>query len=183
MTRQWELTPEAFDALLRWLDSDREKAGKKYEEIRRDLIRKFVCRGCAEAEDSTDETINRVAQKLPEIVDTYVGPREPYFYRVAHYVYLEYIKRLKGVVLPPQPDPPDEAVFDCLDKCLDKLSKDDRELILMYYSQDGQAKIDLRRQLAERLGIEPNALRIRLHRLRRELRECIENCLRQAGFA
>lgn len=183
MTKQWTLTQEAFDRLLRWLDPDPKQAGQKYEDIRSDLIRRFRYRGCTEAEDLADETINRVTRKLPEIEATYEGPREPYFYSVASYVYKEYLKKPNPIAPPPPPDPPDEKLFKCLEECLDKLDKDDHELILEYYRLSKQAKINLRRELAERYGITPDALRIRLFRMRRALRECIENCLKRAGFA
>jgi len=67
-----DLTQEAFDRLLAWLDRDRERAGQRYEEIRSQLIKIFVCRGCVASEELADLTINRVAGKLQEIVDSYV---------------------------------------------------------------------------------------------------------------
>ena len=54
--------------MLAWLDSDRERAGQKYEEIRCGLIKIFVCQGCTDPEGLADETINRVIRKIPEIV-------------------------------------------------------------------------------------------------------------------
>ena len=48
MNKDWFLTQEAFDALLAWLDPEREAAGRKYEEIRLRLIKLFTCRGCSE---------------------------------------------------------------------------------------------------------------------------------------
>jgi len=38
MNKDWFLSQEAFDALLKWLDSDREQAAMKYEDIRKRLI-------------------------------------------------------------------------------------------------------------------------------------------------
>ena len=35
MNKDWELSQEDFDALLDWLDPDREQAGIKYEQIRK----------------------------------------------------------------------------------------------------------------------------------------------------
>ncbi len=64
MHKEWTLTQAALDSLLAWLDPDRDRAGAKYEAIRTRLIKVFVCRGCPEAEDLADETINRVASKL-----------------------------------------------------------------------------------------------------------------------
>jgi DNA-directed RNA polymerase specialized sigma24 family protein len=180
MTKQWTLNQQAFDSLLEWLDGDREQAGRKYEDIRRDLIRRFTYRGCAEAEALADETINRVTRKVPEIAATYVGAREPYFFRVASYVLKEYTKKLTAIERPPQLDAADEKVFECLDACLNELLREDRDLVLLYYSENKQAKIELRRELAAQRGISLDALRIRLYRIRRNLRDCVEDCLKQA---
>src|SRR5262245_21687271 len=58
-----DMTPEEFDRLLLWLNPDRDKAGEKYEWIRKRLIKIFVCRGCNVPEELADKTINRVARK------------------------------------------------------------------------------------------------------------------------
>src|SRR5256885_4134102 len=60
------LTGEAFSKLLARLDPDRERAGEKYEDLRRTLIRFFEWRGAPFPEEQTDETFNRVARKLDE---------------------------------------------------------------------------------------------------------------------
>src|SRR5262245_44374262 len=41
-TKDRSVSREAFDLMLAWLDSDRERAGQKYEEIRYRLIKIFV---------------------------------------------------------------------------------------------------------------------------------------------
>ena len=61
MKKNWVLSQKAFDDLLDWLASNREQAGHKYEAIRRRLITIFTGRGCCDAEDLADETMNRVA--------------------------------------------------------------------------------------------------------------------------
>ena len=81
--KEWDLTQENFDQLLAWLDPNREQAGRRYEDIRRKLVKIFVSRGCIIAEELADETINRVAMKVHEIVDTYTGDPALYFYGVA----------------------------------------------------------------------------------------------------
>src|SRR6185436_6843907 len=95
MKKEWVLTQEAFDALLSWLDADREVAARKYETIRQRLVTIFVCRKCVDAEDLADETINRVAAKLPEIAEDYVGEPAAYFCAVAHWVHQEYVRRVR----------------------------------------------------------------------------------------
>jgi DNA-directed RNA polymerase specialized sigma24 family protein len=57
------------------------------------------------------------------------------------------------------------------------LTKENRELLLAYYQADKQAKIDARKEFAERLNIPLNALRIRAFRLRERLRLCVLECV------
>ena len=110
MKKNWVLSQESFDALLDWLDPDREVAGQKYEDIRQRLIRIFASRGCAAAEDLSDETINRVANKVREVRPTYVGNPALYFYAVGNKVHREYLRRKPQPV--PPPPPTDGATFD-----------------------------------------------------------------------
>lgn len=174
----WVLSQEAFDALLGWLDPERERAAKRYEEIRRRLIRFFTGRKCTAAEDLTDETMNRVARRVQEGL-TYTGNTAPYFYGVAHNVYLEYIKQKPHVPPPPPPRPTEEVEREhaCLEECLERLPPRSRELIREFYQEEKRAKIEHRKLLAERLGITSNALCIQAHRIRRVLLECVRQCI------
>jgi RNA polymerase sigma factor (sigma-70 family) len=189
MSKRWELTGEALDGLLTWLDPDREQAGRKYEHIRKSLIKIFAWRGCAEAEDLADETINRVARKVPEIASTYQGNPALYFYGVGRRLYLEYQKQ--QLRRAPQESDAESATsieeeasaaelerrHECLEQCLQKLSESNRELIRDYYQRDLQTKGDSRSELARRLGVSAVALRVRAHRLRASLLDCIRDCL------
>lgn len=191
MKKQWDLTQEAFDGLLSWLDVEPEAAGRKYEQIRQRLIKLFSCRGCAEADDLADETINRVTSKVSEIVSKYSGDPALYFYGVAQKVHLEYVRR-KPITQElreqnPQTDrnAPDmteslEEEYACLERCMDRLPTENRRLVLEYYQEEKGAKIDHRKQLADELGIALNALRIRAHRIRQQLHLCMEECLEEA---
>jgi len=181
MNKDWILTQESFDALLAWLDPQRDQAGKKYEDIRLRLIKIFTCRGCCEPEDLADETINRVSKKLKEIESGYSGDPARYFYGVANKVHLEYLRRRPSQPPPPrQEDTEDlEQEYQCLERCMQKLTPDNRQLVLQYYQEEKRAKIDHRRQLAEQLGIALNALRIRAHRIRASLQECVQTCLNE----
>lgn len=182
MNKHWVLTQESFDALLTWLDPKRDEAGRKYEDIRRRLIKIFTCRRCFEPEDLTDETINRVAKKLPEIVETYSGEPVAYFYAVANNVHKEYLRR-KPVCPPPPPmvDSEDiEREYACLENCIQTLSPLNRLLVIQYYQGNKAVKIENRKQLAQQLGIALNALRIRAHRVRLVLQECVQACVQQA---
>lgn len=182
MNKNWVLSQESFDALLEWLDSNREQAGIKYEEIRRRLIKVFVGRGCVEPEDLADETINRVINKLNEIEKEFRGDPSRYFYGVANKVLMEYLRKK-----PPQPPPftPSdshrvEIEYRCLEHCIEGLNNENRELLLEYYRAEGRAKVAQRKQLADRLGIALNALRIRAFRIRVGLQECVEKCVERS---
>ena len=182
MNKNWVLTQESFDALLDWLDPQRELAGQKYEDIRCRLIKIFTCRGCFDPEDLADETINRVTSKLKQIAGDFTGDRTRYFYGVANKVHLEYLRRKP--VQPPVLSLTSDGVeqgFECLERCMEQLAAENRELVLQYYQEEKQAKIDHRKLLAEKLGIAVNALRIRACRIRASLQECVQACLKRTA--
>jgi RNA polymerase sigma factor (sigma-70 family) len=186
------LTQEDFDRLLAWLHSDRERAAQKYEEIRESLIKVFSWRGYYDAEDLADEVINRVASKVKQLAESYVGDPALYFYGVAKKIVLERERRephqpLKpDMNVPDAPAPSDEAdegvrLRECLQMCLRALNPDEKELILSYYQKSKQAKIDYRKAIAEQLSIGTNALRVKVYRIRVNLKTCIKNCLKTHG--
>lgn len=182
MNRDWTLTQEDFDRLLAWLDPERDKAGQKYEMIRLRLVKIFTCWGCHEAEDLADETINRVTTKVNDIAEGYEGDPALYFYGVAHKVHLEYLRRKPPPAAPLSDIQNDiEQEYECLERCMEQLSTDQRELILQYYREDKRAKIELRKKLAQRLGIALNALRIRVHKIREILQRCVQRCIEQSA--
>ena len=173
------LQQDEFDRLVRWLDPDPERAGLTYEKIRWRLIAILASRGCTSPEELADETIDRVARRVIDIQDSYVGDKAIYFLGVMNNVHHEYLKR-PVIPRPPEPDDDVEAkekTYLCLDKCLDKLSPNSRRMIERYYAEDKQAKIDLRKRIAAELGIRLSTLRLRALRIREKLQTCIEQCL------
>lgn len=179
MNHDTALTQTTFDSLLAWLDPDRDQAGKVYEQIRRRLIKIFECRGRHDAEELADETINRVTQKVQKIAKDYVGEKALYFYGVAHNVFLESLRKRPPVILPPPlvNSEDTEKEYECLDGCVLQLTANNRELVIEYYQNDKRAKIEHRKALAEKLGVAQNALRIRAHRIRLTLQQCVQTCL------
>ena len=187
---QGGLTPEAFEALLRQLAPDRERAGELYETIRHKLVRLFEWRGCAAPEDLADVTFNRVARRLAEGVELRSNDPYGYFCGVAHLVYKEVLRKAarehhalaSGGWPPPaaEEDEPSDARLECLRRCLAELPPDQRDLVLRYHqgnSDPGESNIRNRQQLAREVGIQLNALRIRVHRVRRKLESCVHACL------
>ena len=167
----------AFERFLCWLGPDPESAGRKYELIRGRLIMMFRARRCVFAEDLADTTFERVARKLADISNEFTGDPARYFYGVAKKVYLEYQKEIMakrkkaGYSLPQGDEDEDlERMLKQLDEALNALPKSDRELILTYYTGTGKNKIKQRQELAKQSGLGPNALRIRVFRIRREIK-------------
>lgn len=179
-SRKDVLSQNDFDSFLKWLDPDRERAGYKYEEVRRKLINIFAVRGCAVPEDLADETISRVIHRMGEISDSFTGDPIYYFYGVARNIHLEYIRR-SAVPVPDRPDLDNEtkeAQDDCLDKCLRSISAENRELVLRYYGAQKGISVQTRRQLAAELGIGLHALRLRTHRIKAALGNCVQECMK-----
>jgi RNA polymerase sigma factor (sigma-70 family) len=183
--KNWAPTEDAFNRLLALISSDREEAGREYEKLRTKLIRFFEWRGCGPADILADFTFDRVMRKIDE--GEQITNLRSYSYTVANYIFhenndphrlTELDEGLSVAADPPDPDSEDDSrLSDCCAKCLDKLPPQNRELIMTYYQEDKGKKIELRRQLAEELGVPMNALRIRAHRIRKTLEECIQNCL------
>ena len=184
------LTRQAFDRLLACFDSDRERAGEKYENLRCKLVKFFEWRACAVAAlDLADETINRVARRIDE--GEIVRNLSNYAYGVARMIYLERTKEWKREEaaresVPTETDREDTHAkerLECFEICLQKFPDESRELIVAYYRDQRRAKIKLRKELAERLDIPLNALRIRAHRIRTKLEDCVMSCLQQSHGA
>lgn len=179
------MNQDEFDKLLSWLDPDRDRAGQKYEDIRRVLKGRFERRGCNTPDELVDETIDRVIQKLPEMVDTYVGNPALYFYGVAKNIYREWLKKKADYSPPlPQRSPEDtseeeELRYWCLEQCLETLDKSSREFIIAFHEMEGRERIEHRKEMARRLNITVHALRMRAHRIKEQLHVCIEECLKQ----
>lgn len=182
------LTREGFEALLACLDPDPDKAGERYEIIRRKLIRLFEWRGCDGSEDLADETINRVARRMEEGLELKSAEPYGYFCGVAHLVFKEVLRRssrelraLESGELPPpiyvpeQEEEPADRRLDCLRHCLARVSGEQKDLLLRYHQGDNN--IGNRKELARELDIPLNALRIRVHRVRRKVEACVHDCL------
>ena len=182
------ITKDTFDELLAWLDPNRDVAGRKYEEIRRSLVKVFAWRKCSDAEGMADCVINRVAYKVRELRGSYEGDPVKYFHGVAKNMLKEYQKgvdlevslstfqladnraSVRGVM-------DVERADACLKLCLEQLGAKQRQEIITYYGHEKSEKIRRRRELAERLGINQNALRVRMYRLRAVLEKCMKRCM------
>jgi DNA-directed RNA polymerase specialized sigma24 family protein len=71
--------------------------------------------------------------------------------------------------------------MECLRRCLDQLSADNRNLILHYYQGDKDEKIKTRKGLTQMFGVPAGTLRMRALRLREGLHLCAQDCLQRQG--
>ncbi len=203
LKKDWILTAEAFEDLLKNFDPDREKASLIYEEIRKRLIRQFKAGNSLVAEEHADEVFNRIARKIFEngfILDR-TNPY-PYFHQTARYVLLEYQRRksrkmlgLDDLSLSEEPafDPIEalkivegklqkELGLDALKQCREKLTE--REIVLLdrYNLIAGKDKKVQRERLANDSGKTVNALKISINRIRNKLIECTKRKLKLLHF-
>ena len=183
------LTPDCFEKLLAWIAKEQvaagsafeESAGRSYEKIRQSLIRYFNSRGCSDPEMLADKTFDRVCEKVEEVEPNYSGDPIRYIYRVAHHIYQDSVRKgpLPRMVPLPDSGPEVELRHQCLDECMSSLDPDAGNLLREYYSKDRQARIDHHKEMAGRLGIEPDQLRLKMHRARKRLRKCVDECVEQ----
>ena len=185
--KKWVLDQESFDRLLLRLDPDRDRAAERYELIRRKLVRFFDWRGCTFPEDYADRTINRVAKKILEGVEIHTPDAGLYFLGVARMVFREFLKEARQEretfsarafrSVPPPGSGERATAMECLTRCLRRLPADAGEMLLQYYEGGRGTRIRTRSELARQMRIPLNALRIRAHRARAKLEECIRQCL------
>jgi DNA-directed RNA polymerase specialized sigma24 family protein len=171
-----------FEALLARLDPVEDTAALLYEDLRQRLIRYFRWERSAAPEDLADEVLNRVARKL-EAGEVVEGVQR-YAAGVARVLMKESLTRarrqelaLKKRVEPDIEPPVDPDALACLETCLGSLGPEQARLILRYYAGSGSAHIVVRREIAEELGLEINALRNRALRIRERLEDCVRRCL------
>jgi DNA-directed RNA polymerase specialized sigma24 family protein len=189
------LTQFAFGRLLAWLDDGMDSQGEAYLEMRRRLVSYFDRRNRPFPDELADETLNRIARTLGECGAIAVTPPARYCYAVARFVLLEDLRR-KPRYLPVEAVRVEPCVasgpasgageqasireqrLECLDRCLEKLKPEQRDLAIEYYRDVKRVRIDRRRELAARLGITMNALGIRASRIRGSLEVCVDDCCR-----
>jgi DNA-directed RNA polymerase specialized sigma24 family protein len=184
----------AFVRLLAWLDDGVDSNGERYLEMRRRLVSYFDRRGRPQADELADETLDRIGKTLAQTGAIATRPPARYCYIVAKFVLLEDVRRerrhipfddsgifgaaarIAGRGEPDEGGALQEQRLDCLDRCLQELKPEQRELIVQYYADAGREKIERRRDLANRLGITMNALGIRAFRIRDGLMACVGRC-------
>lgn len=178
-----------FDQLLRWLSSDREEAGTKYEQIRRNLYDYFRRREVVDPLTMADEVIVRVTTKVRVVAPGYTGNPAAYFFAVARRVLLESRRK------PPEMElfaniqlttdvaatEHKETLLQGLDDCWGILSPREQKILYCYCVEKPSVRLsEARDQLAQELGMALNALRVMTHRIKQKIRRCIEGSVKKS---
>jgi len=185
MKRERGPTSEEFEKLLGWIDPDREAAGHQLHLILSRITRSFISRGCIDAETLTDEVSNRVAVRIDKVKQTYSNPLQCMLGFIDN-VYREYLRDIREQANAQPPPPPRSAEVlesedECLTECMRTLLEQERDLFSRYFAVEKRTKIPVRAALAEELNLTANALRIKAHRLRKKLLDCVQICLERTG--
>jgi RNA polymerase sigma factor (sigma-70 family) len=168
-----------------------------FNALRRKLIFFFEARRMSDPEDLANEVLMRVARKMGEGLE--VSDITRYSFGVAKNVLYEQIRRQKLMVpfsgltsketdeitnvpderLNPEPRLEEEEWSrireSSLHEALKELRDDDRKLLLAYYGlMDREKVLAARKTLADRLGIDPMHLRVRIYRLRARVKKSVE---------
>jgi DNA-directed RNA polymerase specialized sigma24 family protein len=180
------VTREGFDLLLAQLDAERDKAGEKYEVLRRKLIKFFDWWGSEDTDMLADEAFDRVARKLAE--GEAVRDLNGYLIGVARLIFKEHLRgqiRMRATIeqLPRELSTADDSVDDearhlCYENCLSKLQPQSRDVVVRYYQMHGHNRADEREAMSAQMQIPLNLLRVRAFRIRRKLGECLDACLK-----
>lgn len=173
MIKDWWLTPES----LNWLDLDREAAWKKFQQYKKRLAGFLTWTGCHIPEELADKTIDRVINKVATGAVDHSVNGTTCFRGVAKNILREYWRDVNPdsvtVHIPaPRPEPDwNECELACPDGCLGRMAEHDRNLVTRYHQYAGREKIRARKAMANEEG-GPNALRIRVSRIKNALRDC-----------
>jgi DNA-directed RNA polymerase specialized sigma24 family protein len=184
-----------FDLLLKSLHPNREKAAGNYEVLRLKIVSFLRWNGIETAEEDADVVFDRLLQRLQS--GAVIHNLTSYALVTARHLLPEIRsgqRRLNAALNDPtyrqsyvEPSYTGESVeptlherkSNCLRICLRGLSPSERRLILSYHQQKGQSNKLRRKSIAQKLGIDQNALRLRVHRIRLKLSRCIQGCTEQ----
>src|SRR5215471_3164476 len=149
-SKGWTLTRQSFDKFLAHLNADRDLAGEKYEYLRIKLTDYFDRRHCLTPTELADRTMDVVAGKIWEGLELKGDDLCRYSFGVARNILKEYWGRAQRSPLSLEQLPPSEHPFEdpreesqrrleeqasdeqleALDKCLQELPEQTREMIV-----------------------------------------------------
>ena len=174
------VTSEAFTSLLKAL-GDTPPEGTGYEQLRSKLIFFFSRRFLLFPEDLADEVLDRLAYRLSQ--GSEIIAVEAFALGIARHVVQEQARSKKqilrvepgfldNIAAPPATQSNEEEIVR-MERCLRKLPTSEARLLRGYYLSSANDVIQARKNLAEKLGVSPVALRQRAFLARQRLRDCM----------
>jgi RNA polymerase sigma factor (sigma-70 family) len=168
-----------FNELLLRLEPDCPDLEKSYKQLRLKLVKFFSWRRCEDPDSLADETIVRAIKNLHNGEEVRSSKPYSYIYAIATNVFREYLRARKksDEITGNLADPAtvlSEDENDCRWQCLQTLAPDKLRLLERYYLSE-----ENREMLAQSLNVSTNALRLQIHRIKNELRECHKACLQK----
>jgi RNA polymerase sigma factor (sigma-70 family) len=171
----------SFDALLAILGPTQDQAADAYSQLHARLTRFFALNNAADPADLADQVLDRLARSLES---REIASPVAFALGIARLLLKEEARaRAKeidaardwaAVTSPPLDLAEKEDLHARLDRCLERMAPDRREMLRAYYEWAESTRIEHHRLLAERLGVSVHALRNRLLRARADLSACME---------
>jgi DNA-directed RNA polymerase specialized sigma24 family protein len=172
-----DIIDQKFDNLLLKLEPDFPDSASRYKRFRSKIVKFFEWKRCEDAEELADETITRALNNLFSGTEILADSPYAYIYAIAANVYREYIRKQirKETLLRKAKERivTAEQVQDCRTQCLQRLAESKSKLLQRYYLDPED-----REAIAAELNLTLNALRLQIHRLKKELKDCYEECIR-----
>ena len=166
-----------YDRLFTLLEPGSPSPESGFQLCRLKLIKFFSWRWCPDPANLADETIVRLLKNVKQGHMTASEKPYKYVYAIALNVYREHRRELEKHPLVSYDDAVTtwvpESSDGCRELCLKKLPNDKLELLNQYYLLD-------REELAGKLELSLNALRLRIHRIKEDLRNCCEDCQKRS---
>lgn len=180
-----------FEKFLASLAPDREQAALRYDHLWRAVVRFCIRRQTPDPESCADEVFEILRRRVA--AGRAIEHIESYSIGVARFVVLRDSERRRRLTplseneneasdgksplesLEEQTDTEDRE--RCVNQCLRELPVGDRDLIVQYYmglNHDRQR----REVVAARFGLSAGNLRIKIHRLKKDLGNCLDRCLK-----
>ncbi len=177
--RDWSLTAERLDRLLRRLGPDPESAGERYNRLHARLVMYFENNACSDPYEYADRTIDRLATKLDEqpVPESEI---EYFTIGLARKIRLENARQAMRMltIIRRLMDPIALVDHLCLEESFRKLDDTDRMFIECYYPdavpKDGLA--EHRKRLAALQGVNYDNLRARASKVARNMARFYAEC-------
>jgi DNA-directed RNA polymerase specialized sigma24 family protein len=167
-----------FEEFLMRLERQASSPADAYVLVRVKLFKLFLWNRCS-PEDS-EELADEVIKRLVSITNGENTVDKPWGFvkGVAANVLKEHWRKAARLAPLDEIEPigllrlrEDEDFASCARHCMAKLPDDKRRLLERYYSDEGS-----RPEQAQGMGLSLAALRLKIHRLKVDLRECYEKC-------